>query len=709
MVAEQPPAPRGPARSTGSTRPQYLDGRGQTTDGWATRVLEMPGTDFASYRWGNTVDPITPGLIDRPYVARELIPYGTPPSADLLNAFDGRLQEGTLDPVAIAPMARFMGVGDIVLRDDLQYERYNLARPRQTWALFRAAPGVRPVATFGGTAENVPDPSLPLQDELELAAPPDLPDPAQVAVLEVEDPVGIFRAIPATAPVLLAGDGDGLVDLGVRRAGRRHRGGPVLGLVRRRRARAWTASSIAPARSSCSPTPTAGPAGAGARCGRTTATPSRPARSRSATTRPTTACRSSPTPVTTRPPWPSTGAACTPGPPPTATRSPSPPEDRAANAVDDDRRTAWQVGAFSPVAGRADRAHLRPAPHHRPHHGPAGRQRRAEPLDHPGAAALRRRRPGRRRPRRRVPERARPELTLRPAHLPHASRSRCSTTTSARRDRYDGLSAVGFADIRLGDGDRRLDEVIRLPRDLLDRGRRRLGRPAPRHRAHPPAHPAEHPAAQRPRAGPGPGVRAAHRPRLRRLGPGPHLAARARRGDRPRAGRHRRRRVGAGRHQLPAPAGRHRGPGGERHRRRPDHALEPRPTSTRAPTASATGSSSRSRSTTSTSGWSPTAATPCPPASASRPTARPRRPSTCPAVPDLEAKDATAVVPLDFPTVTGRDLRFVIDGVRTVKTDRLGLEGTRSPPRSASPSSARPGSGPPCRPGPSTAGAGTTS
>ena len=33
-----------------------------------------PGPDFASYRWGNTVDPITPGLMDRPYVARELIP-----------------------------------------------------------------------------------------------------------------------------------------------------------------------------------------------------------------------------------------------------------------------------------------------------------------------------------------------------------------------------------------------------------------------------------------------------------------------------------------------------------------------------------------------------------------------------------------------------------------------------------------------------------
>jgi hypothetical protein len=56
-------------------------------------MLEAPGADFASYTWGNTVDPITPGLTDRPYVARELIPYGTPGTADLLNAIDRRMQE----------------------------------------------------------------------------------------------------------------------------------------------------------------------------------------------------------------------------------------------------------------------------------------------------------------------------------------------------------------------------------------------------------------------------------------------------------------------------------------------------------------------------------------------------------------------------------------------------------------------------------------
>ena len=54
----------------------YLQSQGD-----ATRVLEVPGSDFASYRWGNTVDPVTPGLMDRPYVAHELFQYGSAQSA----------------------------------------------------------------------------------------------------------------------------------------------------------------------------------------------------------------------------------------------------------------------------------------------------------------------------------------------------------------------------------------------------------------------------------------------------------------------------------------------------------------------------------------------------------------------------------------------------------------------------------------------------
>ena len=41
-------------------------------------------------------------------------------------------------------------------------------------------------------------------------------------------------------------------------------------------------------------------------------------------------------------------------------------------------------------------------------------------------------------------------------------------TDAGRRDSYDGFSPVGFADIRLGDGDLRLQESVRVPVDALD-------------------------------------------------------------------------------------------------------------------------------------------------------------------------------------------------------------------------------------------------
>jgi hypothetical protein len=185
----------------------WLDARGDDT-----RVLELPGSDFASYRWGNTVDPVTPGLLDRPFVARELIPYGSAPSADLLNALDRRLQEGVLEPEAIAPVARLLGVGDVVLRNDLQFERYNLARPRPTLQLLTPVPaGLERPVPFGPVRRSVPE-RFPMLDEIALGLPAGAPDPAAVTIYPVRDPMPIVRARSAARPVLLAGDGEGVVD-----------------------------------------------------------------------------------------------------------------------------------------------------------------------------------------------------------------------------------------------------------------------------------------------------------------------------------------------------------------------------------------------------------------------------------------------------------------------------------------------------------------
>ncbi len=185
-------------------------GGGSPAPGYATRVLELPGADLSAYRWGTTVDPVTPGLTDRPVVGRALQPSGGAASADLVRALDRRLQEGVLDPAAIAPLARKMGVGDVVLRSDLQYERFQTPEPRSTWEQFDPAPaGLDTPVTFGPPVAETSG----VTDETTLGTPTGAPDPPAVAVFGVEQAQPIIRTEPATEPMVVDGDGEGLVDV----------------------------------------------------------------------------------------------------------------------------------------------------------------------------------------------------------------------------------------------------------------------------------------------------------------------------------------------------------------------------------------------------------------------------------------------------------------------------------------------------------------
>jgi arabinofuranan 3-O-arabinosyltransferase len=185
----------------------HLDAQGDDT-----RVLVVPGSDFASYRWGNTVDPVLPGLMDRASAQRELIPYGSPPSANLLNAFDLLLQERTADPDSLAAIARLMRAGDVLVQSDLQYERYNTPRPRNFWDFVLAAPGLGDPVEFGPGEPNITVPEVQLDDELMFQTDPGLAFPHELAVLPVDDPVPLVSTHATGAPLIVAGDGAGLVD-----------------------------------------------------------------------------------------------------------------------------------------------------------------------------------------------------------------------------------------------------------------------------------------------------------------------------------------------------------------------------------------------------------------------------------------------------------------------------------------------------------------
>ncbi len=175
------------------------------------RVMQLPGAEFGAFRWGYTVDPPLPGLTERPFVSRDLLPLGSPPAMDLLYALDDRFQTGIAEPAAIAPIARLFGADTIWAPNDIWYDRFRSPRPELTAALLTtdAAVGLAEPVTYG--EPFVPTPvALPMIDERSVGDPRVGTPLAPVWLVPVDDPVSVIRA--KTGVVAIAGSGDGVVD-----------------------------------------------------------------------------------------------------------------------------------------------------------------------------------------------------------------------------------------------------------------------------------------------------------------------------------------------------------------------------------------------------------------------------------------------------------------------------------------------------------------
>ncbi|HET6664613.1 MAG TPA: alpha-(1-_3)-arabinofuranosyltransferase family protein [Acidimicrobiales bacterium] len=434
------------------------------SEGDDTRVLAVPGSDFASYRWGNTVDPILPGLLDRPSAQRELIPNGSPASANLLNAFDLRFQERTADPDSVAAIARLLRAGEVLVQSDLQYERYNTPRPRNFWDLMASAPGLGDPDQFGPHEPNITVPEVQLDDELTLLTDPALPDPPELGTFPVTDPIPIVSAHGPGNALLVAGDGAGLVDAAgaalidgtelIRysasldddeiTAALDEGAALLLTDSNRKRGERWT--TVRHTR------------------GYTEPADEEPLVKDVSDNR--------------LPVFPDAGSdaqtvavyqggieaqATSYGNPVTYT-----PEERAAYAVDGDPTTAWRTGAFSDARGeRLELTLTNPATTDhitllQPTRDPRNRfiesvrlrfddgdamdvDLNPQSRDEPGQVVT-------------FPRRTFEKLSL----------EILSDTAGDHVSRYGGFSSLGFAEVVIGDDAPRLDEIIRLPSDLLD-------------------------------------------------------------------------------------------------------------------------------------------------------------------------------------------------------------------------------------------------
>lgn len=180
----------------------------QSSDLSPPRTYEIPGSDFANYTWGGTIDPITPGLVDGGYIARELVPYGSDATADLLNAYEARLQEGWFDPRSLPGFAEFISANRILMRNDLQHERYRTPRPETLWKVLSGADGLR--ILYSG--HDTPTSSyLPIIDNSTYASDPVDRYPSVVAWATPEAKP-LLTTTRLSDVVVVSGSGDGLVD-----------------------------------------------------------------------------------------------------------------------------------------------------------------------------------------------------------------------------------------------------------------------------------------------------------------------------------------------------------------------------------------------------------------------------------------------------------------------------------------------------------------
>ena len=82
---------------------------------------------------------------------------GSIATADTLYAVDGPYQDGTADTNTLAPMARLMGAGDVLVEYDQRYEHYGVPHPLLLAQLLSQTPlGLSDPTSFGTPGPTSP-------------------------------------------------------------------------------------------------------------------------------------------------------------------------------------------------------------------------------------------------------------------------------------------------------------------------------------------------------------------------------------------------------------------------------------------------------------------------------------------------------------------------------------------------------------------------
>ncbi|WFF01990.1 alpha-(1-_3)-arabinofuranosyltransferase family protein [Micromonospora sp. WMMD964] len=179
--------------------------------GWLDRnagpgtTLLVPGSNFAEYDWGRSLDEPVQPLLDSPWAVRSLVPAGSAGNARLLSAIDERLASGTVSPGLADVLAR-LGVRYLLVRNDLRQPVGAVAWPLLVHRTLDSAPGLSRVAEFGPGVGVPPDLGGAWDYGLRKTYP-------AVEIYRVDRPTPRVTLADAAQPLDLVGAPETLLDL----------------------------------------------------------------------------------------------------------------------------------------------------------------------------------------------------------------------------------------------------------------------------------------------------------------------------------------------------------------------------------------------------------------------------------------------------------------------------------------------------------------
>ena len=211
-VLREEPAPSRGGAVVLAGRDRRTSTRGRTTPGSSS----CPASDFADVPVGRDGRADHAGS-HRPSVrrARAHPVRGSPRRPTSSRRSIGGLQDGIFEPDSVTPIVRLPErLATSCVRDDLEVERFDLVRPRETMVVFaEPGEGARRPHVVRTPVDRAPVRRPGDRRRVRPGLPAGTPVPASVVVVPVRDTCPIVRA-EAGAPVLLvSADADGLVDL----------------------------------------------------------------------------------------------------------------------------------------------------------------------------------------------------------------------------------------------------------------------------------------------------------------------------------------------------------------------------------------------------------------------------------------------------------------------------------------------------------------